>query len=50
MSDDILMDANVMSLSGNVSRESDFGSWSSKGGKLVSLFSWMDDESSEDDF
>jgi hypothetical protein len=49
MSDDILMDANVMSLSGNVSGESDFGSWSSEGGKLGSPFSWMDDESLEDD-
>jgi hypothetical protein len=49
MSDDILMDANAMSLSGNVSGESDFGSWSSEGGKLGSPFSWMDDESFEDD-
>jgi hypothetical protein len=50
MSDDILMDANAVSLSCNVSGESDFGSWSSEGGKLWSLFSWMDDESLEDDF
>jgi hypothetical protein len=49
MSDDVLMDANAMSLSGNVSGESDFGLWSSEGGKLGSPFSWTDDESSEDD-
>jgi hypothetical protein len=49
MSDDILMDANVVSLSGNMLGESDFGSWSSEGGKLGSPFSWMDDESWEDD-
>jgi hypothetical protein len=49
MSDDILMDANVVSLSGNMSGESDFGSWSSEGGKLGSPFSWMDGESWEDD-
>jgi hypothetical protein len=49
MSDDVMMDANAMSLSGNVSGESDFGSWSSEGGNLGSPFLWMDDESSEDD-
>jgi hypothetical protein len=45
---DVLVDANPMSLSGNVSGESDFGSWSSEGGELGSPFSWVD-ESSKDD-
>jgi hypothetical protein len=36
MNDVVLMDANAMSLSGNVSGESDFGSWSSEAGKLGS--------------
>ena len=49
LSDDILMDANAMSLSGNVSGESYFGSWPSEGEKLGSPFSWTDDESLEDD-
>jgi hypothetical protein len=49
MNDDVLMDANVMSLSGNVLGELDFGSWSSDGGKLGSHFSLMDDEYLEDD-
>jgi hypothetical protein len=48
MSDYVLVDVNAMSLSGNVSGESNFGSWSSEGGELGSPFSWMD-ESSEDD-
>jgi hypothetical protein len=36
-------------LSSNASREYDVGSWSLEGGKLGSTFSWIDDESSEDD-
>jgi hypothetical protein len=48
MSNDVLVDANAMSLSDDVSGESDFGLWSSEGGELGSPFSWMD-ESSEDD-
>jgi hypothetical protein len=48
MSNDVLVDANAMSLSDNVSGESDFGSWSLEGGELGSPFSWVD-ESSEDD-
>jgi hypothetical protein len=33
----------------DASGESDVGSWTSEGGKLGSPFSWIDDESSEDD-
>jgi hypothetical protein len=49
MNDDILIDGNAVSLSINASRESDAGLWSSEGGELGSLFSWINDESSEDD-
>jgi hypothetical protein len=49
MNDDILMDGNAVSLSINTSGESDAGLWSSEGGELGSPFSWIDDESSEDD-
>jgi hypothetical protein len=38
MSDDVFVDVNVKSLSGNVSWESDFGLWSSEGGELGSPF------------
>ena len=47
--DDILMDGNMVFLSSDASGESDVGSWASKGGELGSPFSWIDDESSEDD-
>jgi hypothetical protein len=46
MNDDILIDENAVSLSINVSRESDAGLWSSEGGELGSPFSWINDESS----
>jgi hypothetical protein len=49
MNDDILMDGNVVSLSSNVSRESDAGSCCLEGGKLGSPFSWIVDKSSEGD-
>jgi hypothetical protein len=49
MNGDILMDGNAVSLSINTSGESDAGLWSSEGGELGSPFSWIDDESSEDD-
>jgi hypothetical protein len=49
MNDDILMDGNAVSLSINASGKSDAGLWSSEGGELGSPFSWIDDESSEDD-
>jgi hypothetical protein len=48
MNDDILMDGNAVCLSINTSGESDAGSWSSESGELGS-FSWIGDESSEDD-
>ena len=46
MNDDVVMDGNAVSLSINVSGESDVGSWSLEGGELRSHFYWIDDESS----
>jgi hypothetical protein len=48
VNDDILVDGNVVFLSSDASGEYDVGSCSSEDEKLGSLFTWIDDESSED--